>query len=76
MTPAYEQLQRAQQELNRAIWAGGLQYADEGDFDDLEARDKFVTKQVGEVLKILDVYIRKTRPVQSNKRRPKPKLFT
>lgn len=69
MTPQYKLITDAQAELNRAVWAGGLTYADEGKFDDLEARDKFVMKQIGETIKVLEKYISKMRPVQNNRKR-------
>jgi hypothetical protein len=75
MTKEYSILQDAQKELNRAIWAGGLTYADEGKFDDLETRDKFVMKQVGETIKILEKFIAKTRPVQNGLRHKKKKIY-
>lgn len=76
-TREFEVLQEAKEALRKAVWAGSMEYADEGNFDDLRARDKFVLENVGETIKILEVYIRKTRPIQNNKRLPKTKnLFS
>ncbi len=71
MTREFEILESAQNELRKATWAGALQYADEGNFDDLKIRDEFVIKQVGEAIKLLEKYVSKVRPVQNNRRRVK-----
>lgn len=71
MTNEFKVLQEAQESLRRAVWAGCLEHP-YPDFDDHATRDKFVTEKVGETLKILDVYIRKTRPVQNSRHRSKP----
>lgn len=68
MTREYELILDAQKELNKAVWAGNLKYADEGNFDDLETRDKFVVKQIAATMKALERYISKTRPFQNGKR--------
>jgi hypothetical protein len=77
MTNEIQVLQEAKKELFSAVWAGELKYADEGSFDDLETRDKFVLEKVAATIKHLETYIRKTRPVQNNKRvtRKKKSLF-
>jgi len=77
MTREYEIISEAQKELSKAVWAGGLTYADEGNFDDLPTRDKFVMQKIAETIKILEKYISKTRPIQNNKRvsRKKKNLF-
>ncbi len=68
MTREFDVLQAAQAELRQAIWAGGMEYADEGNFDDLETRDKFVIEKIAGTIKNLELYIKKTRPIQNNKR--------
>lgn len=75
MTREYPLIEEAQKELQKAIWAGGLTYADEGEFDDLETRDKFVMKQVAATIKALERYIAKTRPVQNGLRHKKKKIY-
>lgn len=77
MTREFEVLQSAQSELRQAIWAGGMEYADEGNFDDLAARDKFVIEKIACTMKKLELYIKKTRPIQNNKKvnRNKKTLF-
>ena len=68
MTREFDVLQAAKSELDRAVWAGGLEYADEGNFDDLAARDKFVLEKIAHTIKKLELYIKKTRPIQNNKK--------
>lgn len=68
MTREYQLILDAQKELNKAVWAGDLKYADEGNFDDLETRDKFVMTQIAITLKALEKYVSKVRPIQNNRR--------
>jgi len=77
MIREFDVLKAAQSELRQATWAGGMEYADEGNFDDLAARDKFVMEKIACTMKNLELYIKKTRPIQNNKRvnRKKKTLF-
>ncbi len=73
MTREFTVLQEAAAELRQAVWAGGMEYADEGSFDDLRARDKYVLERIAGTIKNLELYIKKTRPIQNNKRVAKRK---
>lgn len=67
-TPEIHLIAEAKKEIDKAMWAGDLQYADEGNFDDLKARDKYVMECVTNAIKTLQQYQAKIRPIQTGKR--------
>lgn len=77
MTREIQVLLEAKKELDRATWAGQLEHGGFGHFDDSKTRDKFVIEQVGNTIKALELFIKKVRPAQNNKRidRKKKTLF-